>query len=312
VTVTFGLQLASFPPELADDGDVLTFYRRMVAALSPEFTTLWVSDHFQFGDGPVLEGWTWLTYLAALFPHLKVGHLVLGQGYRNPALLAKMGATLQFLTGGRFILGMGAGWHEEEYRAYGYGYPSRGTRVAQLTEAIQIIRAMWTESPATFHGEQYRIDGAYCEPRPDPIPPILVGTQGPRALRTVARLADGWSWDAPMASYEPAYAELVRACGEVGRDPASLWLTAGAEADFPDDPAAFVAEYPQPAYPDIPIRPLGPTPADAVAQLRPLVDLGVTHFMIYPSSLRTLERFSAEAAPVLAALPSRGTVDRVF
>jgi hypothetical protein len=115
-----------------------------------------------------------------------------------------------------------------------------------------------------------------------------------------------------MASYEPAYAELVRACGEVGRDPASLWLTAGAEADFPDDPAAFVAEYPQPAYPDIPIRPLGPTPADAVAQLRPLVDLGVTHFMIYPSSLRTLERFSAEAAPVLAALPSRGTVDRVF
>ena len=99
---------------------------RMVEALSPEFTTLWVSDHLQFGDAPVLEGWTRLTYLAALFPHLKVGHLVLGQGYRNPALLAKMGATLQYLTGGRFILGIGAGWHEEEYRAYGYGYPSPG------------------------------------------------------------------------------------------------------------------------------------------------------------------------------------------
>ena len=133
--VDFGLQMPSFPPEADDDGDVLGCYRRWVAAISPEFTTLWVSDHFQFGDTPILEGWTRLTYLAALFPHLKVGHLVLGQGYRNPALLAKMGATLQYLTGGRFILGIGAGWHEEEYRAYGYGYPSPGTRVAQLGEA---------------------------------------------------------------------------------------------------------------------------------------------------------------------------------
>jgi alkanesulfonate monooxygenase SsuD/methylene tetrahydromethanopterin reductase-like flavin-dependent oxidoreductase (luciferase family) len=303
--VEFGLQLSSFPPEADDQGDVLTFYRRMVEALSPEFTTLWVSDHFQFGDAPVLEGWTRLTYLAALFPHLKVGHLVLGQGYRNPALLAKMGATLQYLTGGRFILGIGAGWHEEEYRAYGYGYPSRGARVAQLAEAIQIIRAMWTEESATFHGEHYMIDGAVCVPRPDPIPPILVGTPSPKALRVTARLADGWSWDAPMASYGPAYEELVRACAEIGRDPASVWLTAGADVDFPDDPAAFVAEHPQEYYPNIPVRPLGPTPADAVEHLRPLVELGVTHFMIYPSSLRTLERFSSEVAPVLARLKAQ-------
>jgi len=309
--VEFGLQLSGFPPQAEDDGDVLTFYRRMVDALSPEFTTLWVSDHFQFGDASVLEGWTRLTYLAALFPHLKVGHLVLGQGYRNPALLAKMGATLQHLSGGRFILGIGAGWHEEEYRAYGYGYPSPGARVAQLAEAIQIIRDLWTEAPATFHGAHYRIEEAYCEPRPDPLPPILVGTRGPKALRVAAQLADGWSWDAPMASYQPAYDELRRACAEVGRDSASIWLTAGADADFPDDPADFVAEFPQPAYPDIPIRPLGPTPADAVEQLRPLVELGVTHFMIYPSSLRTLKRFSAEVAPVLASLKAQ-TGDEAF
>src|SRR5215207_4349603 len=165
--VEFGLQLASFPPDSEDYGDVLTYYRRMVDALSPEFTTLWVSDHFQFGDAPVLEEWTRLTYLAALFPHLKVGHLVLSQSFRNPALLAKMGATLQHLSGGRFILGIGAGWHEEEYRAYGYGYPSPGARVAQLAEAIQIIRGLWTEATATFHGAHYRIEEAYCEPRPD-------------------------------------------------------------------------------------------------------------------------------------------------
>src|SRR4051794_1335934 len=298
--VDFGLQVEGFPPD--GDRDVIGFYRTLVGALSPEFTTLWVNDHMQFGDSPVIESWTQLTYLAALFPQLRVAHIVLGQGYRNPALLAKMAATLQYLTGGRFILGLGAGWHEEEYRAYGYGYPSPGARVAQLGEAMQIVRAMWTESPASFHGEHYTIEKAYCEPRPDPIPPILVGTSGPKALRVVARLADAWSWDAPLAKYEPAYNELRRACAEVGRDPATIWLTAAAEVDFPDDPAAFEAKYPRDAGPDAPNRPLGPTPADVVAELRPLAELGVRHFIIYPHSLRTLERFSAEVAPVLAPL----------
>jgi alkanesulfonate monooxygenase SsuD/methylene tetrahydromethanopterin reductase-like flavin-dependent oxidoreductase (luciferase family) len=309
VAVTFGLQLFSFPPELADDGDVLGFCRRMVAALSPEFTTLWVGDHFQFGAEPILEGWTQLTYLAALFPHLKVGHLVLGQGYRNPALLAKMGATLQALTGGRFILGLGAGWHEAEARAYGYGWPSPGARVAQLAEALQIIRLLWTEAPATFQGVHYRVENAHCMPRPDPMPPILVAAQGPKALRAAAKFADGWSWDVPLVRYQPVYDELMRACGEVGRDPASLWLTAGADVDFPDDAANSVAEDPL-ASPDIPPRPLGPTPAEAIAQLRPLVELGVTHIMIAPSSLRTLERFSAEVAPEVARVASESRGDR--
>ncbi len=300
--VEFGLQLAGFPPKSDVDQDIERFYRRMVEALSPEFTTLWVSDHLQFGDTPELEAWTRLTYLAALFPHLKVGHLVLSQSFRNPALLAKMGATLQHLSGGRFILGIGAGWHEEEYRAYGYDFPSGGTRVAQLAEAIQVIRTLWTASPATFHGEHYTIDNAYCEPRPDPMPPILIGTNGPKALRVTACLADGWSWDAPMASYGRVHPELLQACEEVGRDPASIWLTAGAEVDFPDDPADFVAASPQDLYPDFPIRPLGPTPADAVEQLRPLVALGVTHVMIAPSTLRTLQRFSAEVAPLVSRL----------
>jgi alkanesulfonate monooxygenase SsuD/methylene tetrahydromethanopterin reductase-like flavin-dependent oxidoreductase (luciferase family) len=299
MSVEFGLQLPSFSSE--DDRDAVGFYHRMVAALSPEFTTLWVSDHMQFGQTPILEAWTRLTYLAALFPHLKVGHLVLGQGYRNPALLAKMSATLQHLSDGRFVLGIGAGWHEEEYRAYGYGYPSRGARVGQLAEAIQIIRALWTDSPATFQGEHYTIEGAYCEPRPDPVPPILVGTNGRKALQVVARWADGWNWDAPLETYQPAYEELLRACSEVGRDPATLWLTASVEANFPDDPTTFVAAYPS-GYEEEATRPLGPTPVDAVEQLRPLVELGVSHFMVYPHTLRTLERFSTEVTHQLVRL----------
>src|SRR5947209_1765153 len=112
--VEFGLDPQMLPGEL--DDDALTFYRRALGALSPEFTAVWFNDHFQFGDAAVLESWTTLTFLAAEFPRLKVGNIVLGQGYRNPALLAKMGATLQYLTGGRYLMGLGAGWAEEEYR----------------------------------------------------------------------------------------------------------------------------------------------------------------------------------------------------
>ena len=186
-----------------------------VGALSPEFTTLWVNDHMQFGDAPVMESWTRLTYLAALFPHLRVAHVVLGQGYRNPALLAKMGATLQYLTGGRFILGIGAGWHEEEYRAYGYGYPSPGRAWRNSARRCRSIRAMWTESPATFHGEHYTIEKAYCEPRPDPIPPILVGTQ--RTEGAAGRGAPGRRLDLGRAAGE------IRAGLRELRAPAPRW-----------------------------------------------------------------------------------------
>ena len=110
-------------------------------------------DHFQFEERDVLEGWTALTYEAALHPELQFGNAVLCQSFRNPAHLAKMGATLQFMTGGRFILGLGAGWHEEEYKSYNYPFPPAGVRVDQLDEYVQIIKAMWTEQHATFEGK---------------------------------------------------------------------------------------------------------------------------------------------------------------
>jgi alkanesulfonate monooxygenase SsuD/methylene tetrahydromethanopterin reductase-like flavin-dependent oxidoreductase (luciferase family) len=165
--------------------------------LPAEFTTVWIEDHLQRGEHEVMEGWTLLTYLAALYPNVRFGHLVMSPSFRNPALLAKMAATLQQLTGGRYILGIGAGWKEDEYRGYGYDYPSGRVRVEQLAEAIEAIRAMWTQAPATYHGIYYRIDNAYCEPRPDPPPPIMVGTNGPKALRVAARLADWWNWAGP-------------------------------------------------------------------------------------------------------------------
>src|SRR5262249_55227248 len=159
-------------------------------------SAIWIYDHLQEGGKPLPEGWTRLAYLAGAIPRFRFGHLVLSQSYRNPGMLASMASTLQRLTGGRFILGMGARCLEEEYRAFGLDHPSGGPRVRQLGEALELIRQMWSGVPTTFHGEGYRVEGAVCE-RPDPTIPILIGTNGPKAITVAARLADQWSWDGP-------------------------------------------------------------------------------------------------------------------
>src|SRR5215212_8232357 len=108
---------------------------RLLDYVKGHYHSAWFIDHLQFGSSDLVEGWTALTYLAALHPELQWGHSVICQSFRNPALLAKMGATLQFLSGGRYIFGIGAGWNEEEYRAYGYPFPPASARVEQLDEA---------------------------------------------------------------------------------------------------------------------------------------------------------------------------------
>lgn len=143
----FGVHLG--PNQVGEpERDALAYYRQLLTIGEGALSALWVSDHLQKDDAAVAEAWTSLTYLAALAPSYRVGHLVLSQSYRNPALLAKMSATLQLLTGGRFVLGLGAGWQEDEYHAYGFRFPSAGERIEQLGEAIDVIRAMWTDSPA--------------------------------------------------------------------------------------------------------------------------------------------------------------------
>jgi alkanesulfonate monooxygenase SsuD/methylene tetrahydromethanopterin reductase-like flavin-dependent oxidoreductase (luciferase family) len=131
-----------------------------------------------------------------------------------------MVATAQALSGGRVILGIGAGWNEEEYRAYGWPYPPTRVRIAQLAEAIELIRLMWSGAAADYQGQHYAISGARCEPLPDPIPPIMVGGSGEKyLLRVVAQHADWWNY---VFRGREAYAhkqEVLKAhCREVGRD----------------------------------------------------------------------------------------------
>ena len=184
------------------------------------FDSLWLPDHVQYGGNRVAEGWTLLPYALARYPDKLCGHEVLSNSFRNPAHLAKMVATAQAISGGRVILGIGAGWNEEEYRAYGWPYPPTRTRIAQLAEAIELIRAMWIQAPASYRGEHYTLTDAYCEPRPDPIPPVMVGGHGETyLLRLVARHADWWNYPfRDPALYTHKQEVLKKHCSEVGRD----------------------------------------------------------------------------------------------
>ena len=158
---------------------------------------------------------------------MQFGHAVLCQSFRNPALLAKMAATLQFLSGGRFILGIGAGWKEDEYHAYGYDFPPAGVRVEELEETLQIVKALWTEEQATVEGKHYQVTRGVVRAEARPAAARSWSAARSRACcALVARHADWWnvSWTG-IADYRKQVAECERACAEVGRDPATLRRT---------------------------------------------------------------------------------------
>ena len=207
--------------------DVLDIARDAEAA---GFTSLWLSDHLFLNADAVatncLEAWTLLAALAQSTTRLRLGTLVTCQSYRNPALLAKIAAGLDHMSDGRLEFGIGAGWKEVEYRAYGYEFPPPGTRIAQLVDTIEICRRMWTEERATYRGTHYRIDDALCAPKPvqRPHPRIWVAGSKPRLLRVVARYADAVNVGGfpTEERYAAAMAELETACREVGRDPRTI------------------------------------------------------------------------------------------
>lgn len=303
--IQFGFTMPADQLDKARRSSYVADLDRALRLVAGHFSSAWLIDHLQFGDADVLEGFTTLSYMAARHPQLLFGHTVLCQSFRNPALLAKMGATLQFLSGGRFILGLGAGWHAEEYRAYGYAFPPAGVRVAQLEETVQIVRALWTQPETTFEGKHYQVREACCEPRPDPLPPLMIGAFGPKMLRLTARYADMWNVSSTgLGGYRRLAAEFERACAEVGRDPAGVrrsWgggcVCAPTEAQArhvggerytaEEDDFSFVG-----------------TPAQLVEQMRGFVGMGVDTFMLdcggFPD-LTTLELLVSEVLPALRA-----------
>ncbi|MBV9230590.1 MAG: LLM class flavin-dependent oxidoreductase [Chloroflexi bacterium] len=268
--------------------------RQQVELIHDHIDSLWCVDHVQFGDMPLLEGWTALTYLAAQYPELQLGHMVLCQSFRNPALLAKMGATLQYLSGGRFILGIGAGWHEEEYRAYGYDFPPPRVRTEQLAEALQIVKALWSQEQVTFQGKHSSVNAAYCEPKPEPIPPIVVGGKGNRMLQLVARYADGWNtpW-LSVEDYRQKLAVFEQECHKIGRDPSQIrrgWFGWSTCVATKEEASTLTG------------RGLLGTPDQIAAQLQAYIDLGVNSFVLGNNDLSdvtTTELLAKEVLPQL-------------
>lgn len=243
--------------------------------------TIWMIDHFQFGEQPLLECFATLAHILGRYPTLRSGTLVVGQGYRNPALLAKIAATLQFLTGGKFILGIGAGWKEDEFRAYGYPYPPAKVRIAQLDEALRIIKGLWEPGPFSFAGEHYRVAEAFNEPRPEPAPILMIGGGGEqRTLRVVAEHADWWNADYyTAADYGRKLAVLRGYCREIGREPDAIVPTYYAGVSVSHDPSKVIRNPPI-RYRNDEMFVLHGNPDEVTKQIETFIALGVRHMQL--------------------------------
>ncbi len=283
-------------------GDIVGIARR---AEEVGFDSVWLADHllFRFAGIEPRGGWECLSLLAALAAstrRVELGTLVVCTSFRNPALLAKMADTIEEISGGRLILGLGAGYHEPEYRAFGFPFDHR---VSRFEEALQIIHPLLKTGRADFQGQFYA--ARECElrprgPRPDG-PPIMIGTKGQRMLRLTARYADLWNgwvaFDKSRPSEAPPLRETVdAACREVGRDPATLGRTMTVLVDFlgtPDLPARLIR-------PDSAPEPIAGSPAEIATALRAFAAEGIAHIqvVVQPNTLEGIERF----APVLEEL----------
>lgn len=203
----------------------------------------WYADHFMPNaedvSGPTNECFTTLAGLAAAVPRIRLGSLVAGNTYRHPAVLAKMAAGIDNISGGRMVLGLGAGWQENEHAAYGIAFHTVGGRLRRLEEACQVVRGLFDHGRLSFEGRYYRLQGAPLEPKPVQQPlPLLVGGGGEQiTLRIAARYANEWNvWGTPDLLRQKI-AVLERHCAEAGRDPREIRRSANALLILTDDEA---------------------------------------------------------------------------
>jgi probable F420-dependent oxidoreductase len=256
-----------------------------LAALATEeagFDSAWVYDHllFRFGTDPtqgIHEAWTILSAMAAITSRVELGILVLAMPFRSPALLAKMAATLEEVSGGRLILGVGCGWHEPEFDAFGFPFDHR---VGRFEEALEIMVPAVRTGKANFSGRWHTARGVEILPRyarPDGrTTPILIAGRGPRMLQLIARHADAWNaaWLGPATQLPPRLAPIHAALAEAGRDPASLEITVGINVVLP----AFAdAEHPPLEVTESAIT---GSPEQLAAELQAYAELGVGHIQV--------------------------------
>ncbi len=301
--VQFGLSVPiSNPDPNLPRQEFLSKIRSALDLIVGHFDLVWLPDHLQFSNHPLFEGWTMLTYLAALQPELKYGHMVLCQLFRNPAQLAKMATTFQYMSQGKFIFGFGAGWAEEEARAYHLPFPPPAQRVSEFEEQLQIINALWREENVTFEGKYHQVTNANCLPHPDPIPPVLIAASQPRMMRIAAKYGDWWNTGIEtLDKAKERLNALDAACEAVGRDPKTLRRTAMI--------SCYCAENEQ-KLKELTAMHRGPfglgfvgTPSQVAEQLHPFVEAGFDYFMVsaggVPYDFTSLELLAHEVLPAL-------------
>ena len=251
------------------------------------------SDHLH-GESPTFEPWTMLSWIAARTSRIRVATRVLAVPYRNPPVVAKMAETLDRLSGGRLILGLGGGYSDEEFSAFGLGVRQPREKIEGLEEAIRIVRGLWSEPSFTFEGRLYRTDGAQMEPKPDRRIPIWLGTYGHRALGVTGRLADGWIPSlgfAPPERVKVMRERVLAAARQAGREPEEITCAYNVEIrvdEHADAPPSVVS---------------GP-PDAVVERLLGFLRLGFTAMNFMPEGPgqdEQAERLAREVIPALRA-----------
>ena len=323
--VKFGI----YPPQVG------TEYQSIREAFSEAeqlgFDSVWMSDHLMLllEDAPFMEGWTTLSAIAAETKSVKLGTIVICNTFRYPSLLAKMAATLDVISGGRLIFGIGAGWIAKEHESYGIPFPGPSGRIEQLRESLRIIKGMWTEERASFQGKYYAIKEAICNPKPlqRPHPPILIGGMGRKILEVIAELGDYCNYDRlTLDESRRALGIIKEHCLSIGRKPNEIGQSFCGEIILAEDQervkqklvmayegfmtmAEHARKYPIGLYrnrfrptsiEDYSKRRIVGTPQQCIEKIGQFVDLGVDHFiLVFPDikEHKCLDYFMNQVVP---------------
>lgn len=279
------------------------------------FDAIWAGDHLHTIPGrdntSVFDSWTVLTALCQHTTRVRFGHMVSCAAFRSPAIVAKMTATLDVMSGGRLIWGVGAGWHEEEFRAYGFPFGTGGERVGALREAVEIVKLMWSEPAPVYHGRFFSIDGARCDPKPlqDPHPPVLIGAWGEQlGSWLVAEHADRCNFPTDNDTVAAKLAVLRDRCRAIGRDEGEIMKTWTGELHIREDESEII---------EGPVLSLYPvsmeewrrshiigTPQQVCERIQELIDIGITGFTFSICELPDVESMHLFAKQVLPAFRS--------
>ena len=290
------------------------------------YESIWVYDHFHTVPAPTAEAtheaWTLMAGLAAATSRVRLGQMCSCMGYRNPMYLAKVAATVDMISGGRTEMGIGGGWYEHEWRAYGYGFPGAGARLAMLDEGVQIMRQAWADGVVTFSGEHYQLDGAICQPKPlqaGGIPLWIAGGGERKTLRTAAQYAAYTNFDGTLDGFTHKSQVLADHCKDLGRDFGEIVRSANYnviigrdQAEVDARLASIVERYRPLLAPEVLAGaeqllrngPLVGTPEQIVERLTALEKAGMTYAIAYfqeaAYDASGVDLFTSQVIPALA------------